>query len=334
MPDADWTILDLTKPDTTRLDSLHHPKTVQVCVRPVRSRTKPLTELSRMLRHHRITSNECSAKPRSRSMSKLDITLLLYQYLQGAVSRPAPPPNPWRGSSSSLRFKRQNVALDQIIEERLRPSRLPTALPLAQDKRVTEALNDYSFVASDGKRAEVSYGDLQRLKPGQWLNDEVINYFGSLIMKRSSSDPAACKETQEKTKIPAGANVQKSAASAASTSISTSMSTSRDVKGKGKALPTSNESEQPSSKRTGLDAYVYSSFFYSKLLESDCYQRGKIFKWTKDVSRCALYLKACADMRIGQYFRERHCSAAHQQGQHTLDNCGDQLPVQAFRVLR
>jgi sentrin-specific protease 1 len=131
----------------------------------------------------------------------------------------------------------------------------------------------------------VSNGDLQRLNPGQWLNDEVINYFGSLIMQRSGSEPASNKENQTKTKGPAGANEQKSTAS---TSVSTSMSTSQDVKGKGKALPTANESEQPSSsKGTGLDVYVYSSFFYSKLLESDCYQRGKIFKWTKDVSRYA-----------------------------------------------
>ena len=99
-----------------------------------------------------------------------------------------------------------------------------------------------------------------------------------------------------KTKGPTGANEQKSTAS---TSTSTSPSTSQDVKGKGKALP---EPEQPSSsKRTGLDTYVYSSFFYSKLLESDCYQKGKIFKWTKDVSRCTLESKGGADMKIGQY---------------------------------
>ena len=149
----------------------------------------------------------------------------------------------------------------------------------------------------------MSYGDLQRLRPSQWLNDEVINYFGSLIMQRSGSEPAiGNKENQVKTKGPAGANEQKSAAS-----------TSQDVKGKGKALPTTRESEPPSSsKSNGLNVYVYSSFFYSKLLESDCYQRGKIFKWTKDVSRCALELRDYSDMRIGQYLRERHCFAAHQ----------------------
>ena len=183
--------------------------------------------------------------------------------------------------------------IDQSIEERLRPSRLPTALPPAQEKRVTEALNDYSFVAKGCKRAEVSSADLQRLRPGQWLNDEVINYFGSLIMQRSGSETAlgGNKENQEKTQGPAGANEQKSTAS---TSSSPSTSTPQDVKGKGKALPTASESEQPSSsKRTGQDVYVYSSFFYSKLLESDCYQRGKIFKWTKDVSWCILCLKRC-----------------------------------------
>jgi sentrin-specific protease 1 len=220
------------------------------------------------------------------------------QYLRGAVSRPAPPPNPWRASSASLKFKRKNVALDQSIDSRLHPSQLPSALPPAQDKRVTEALNDHTFAAKGSKRAEVYYGDLQRLRPGQWLNDEVINYYGSLIMQRSGSEPApgGNKENQEKTKGPAGANEQKPAAS-------TSTPAPQDVKGKGKAVLPASESERPSpSKGTGLDVYVYSSFFYSKLLESDCYQRGKIFKWTKDVRwRALLFVKRYTDTGIGQH---------------------------------
>ena len=74
MPDADWTMLDLTKPDSTRLDSLHHPKTVQVCVQCLKIRINPLTELDRMLPRHRITSNECSEKPRFHSTSKLEVS--------------------------------------------------------------------------------------------------------------------------------------------------------------------------------------------------------------------------------------------------------------------
>jgi len=240
-----------------------------------------------MLRHHQITFKECSVRLKSHFMSKHDLSFQLYPILTRDVSRPAPPPNPWR--ASSLKFKRKNVALDQSIEERLHPSRLPTALPPPQDKRVTEVLNDYTFVAKGSKRAEVSHADLQRLRPGQWLNDEIINYFGSLIMQRSGSEPALSgnKENQEKTNGPAGANEQKPAA-LTSASMSTSTSTSQDVKDKGEALPTESESEQLSSSRgTGLNVYVYSSFFYSKLQESDCYQRGKIFKWTKDVSRRA-----------------------------------------------
>ena len=217
-------------------------------------------------------------------MSELSAHFYSAQYLRETVSRPAPPPNPWR-ASASLKFKRRNVALDQSIEERLHPSRLPTALPPVQDQRIAEALNDPTFAAKGSKRAEVYSADLQRLKPGQWLNDEIINYYGSLIMQRSGSEPApgGNKENQEKTEGPAGANEQKPAAS-------TSTSTSQDVKGKGKGkeLPPVSKSEQPSSsKGTPLDVYVYSSFFYSKLLESDCYQKGKIFKWTKDVSRGA-----------------------------------------------
>lgn len=34
-------------------------------------------------------------------------------------------------------------------------------------------------------REQVSDKDLARLKPAQWLNDEVINFYGALLMARS-----------------------------------------------------------------------------------------------------------------------------------------------------
>lgn len=34
-------------------------------------------------------------------------------------------------------------------------------------------------------REQVSDRDLSRLRPGQWLNDEIINFYGSMILSRS-----------------------------------------------------------------------------------------------------------------------------------------------------
>ena len=36
-------------------------------------------------------------------------------------------------------------------------------------------------------REQVSDKDLVRLRPGQWLNDEIINFYGQLIMSRSEA---------------------------------------------------------------------------------------------------------------------------------------------------
>jgi sentrin-specific protease 1 len=45
-------------------------------------------------------------------------------------------------------------------------------------------------VVSKFAREQVTDRDLSRLKPGQWLNDEIINFYGQLIMSQSD----ACKE--------------------------------------------------------------------------------------------------------------------------------------------
>ena len=143
MPDADWTMPDLTKPETTRLDSLHHPKTVQVCVQHLNIRTNSLTELNRMLARHRITSNECSAKPRSHSMSKLDVCCLtLPNTYEGLF--PDLPPLQARGGlhrpplSSSDRMPRSTRALKHGYAH-------PVS-PLRYHQRKTNALLRHSTI--------------------------------------------------------------------------------------------------------------------------------------------------------------------------------------------
>lgn len=50
--------------------------------------------------------------------------------------------------------------------------------------KVRSALQNPSFSAKC-LREEVKAPDLRRLKSGQWLNDEVINFYGALLQKRA-----------------------------------------------------------------------------------------------------------------------------------------------------
>jgi hypothetical protein len=68
----------------------------------------------------------------------------------------------------------------------MRPPPLPTALPPDADAKVTELLNK-SGVISKYAREQVNDQDIVRLKPLKWLNDEVINFYGALILGRSES---------------------------------------------------------------------------------------------------------------------------------------------------
>lgn len=38
-------------------------------------------------------------------------------------------------------------------------------------------------------RLQITDADLGRLKPGVWLNDEIINFYGQLILERSQASP-------------------------------------------------------------------------------------------------------------------------------------------------
>ncbi|CEL51718.1 hypothetical protein RSOLAG1IB_00253 [Rhizoctonia solani AG-1 IB] len=61
---------------------------------------------------------------------------------------------------------------------------LPKALSSEDLSEVTAALRKRGTVAKFA-REQVSDSDLARLKPTQWLNDEVINFYGALILARS-----------------------------------------------------------------------------------------------------------------------------------------------------
>ncbi|KZT74848.1 cysteine proteinase [Daedalea quercina L-15889] len=76
-------------------------------------------------------------------------------------------------------------ALDAEIERRIRP-KLPTSLPPEDEARV-DKLFSQKGVISKCNREQVTATDLSRLRPNQWLNDEIINFYGQMIMARAEA---------------------------------------------------------------------------------------------------------------------------------------------------
>lgn len=101
----------------------------------------------------------------------------------------SPPPKPFSPSHDRLRLSARHR--DEAIEKRLRP-KLPKVLPPDADTQV-HALLCKKGVISKVARESVNDRDLSRLLPGQWLNDEIINFYGAMILTRSESsrDPTA-----------------------------------------------------------------------------------------------------------------------------------------------
>ena len=111
---------------------------------------------------------------------------------QEALKGPKPP-KPFVPSLDQLRLA--HVAKDEAIEERLRPKRkpLPTSLP-PKDEAEVDTLFCKRGVISKCGREQVSHEDISRLRPCQWLNDEIINFYGQLIQMRaegSKENPGA-----------------------------------------------------------------------------------------------------------------------------------------------
>ncbi|KAI0085606.1 hypothetical protein BDY19DRAFT_964756 [Irpex rosettiformis] len=74
----------------------------------------------------------------------------------------------------------------QAIEDRLRPKKKPLPESLsADDEAEVNTLLCRRGVISKCVREQVSDKDIQRLRPGQWLNDEIINFYGQMLLLRS-----------------------------------------------------------------------------------------------------------------------------------------------------
>ncbi|KZP32212.1 cysteine proteinase [Athelia psychrophila] len=103
------------------------------------------------------------------------------------------PPKPWLPTFEQLQISAR--AKDEKIEQRLRPKRkpLPASLSSQDNARVDSLLKTRGVIAKHA-REQVCDKDLTRLRPSQWLNDEIMNFYGSMIMSRSEGgkeNPAA-----------------------------------------------------------------------------------------------------------------------------------------------
>ena len=83
-----------------------------------------------------------------------------------------------------LRLNR--LRIDEEIEDRLRPKRrpLPVSLPPEDDAAVDAFFRRRGVIAKCVKE-QVSNEDIMRLRPAQWLNDEIINFYGQMILSRA-----------------------------------------------------------------------------------------------------------------------------------------------------
>ena len=84
---------------------------------------------------------------------------------------------------------KKQAAADLELERRLRRPQLPATLP-PEDEANVDALFSKRGVIAKCVREQVTDKDIGRLRPRQWLNDEIINFYGQLIQLRSDE----CKE--------------------------------------------------------------------------------------------------------------------------------------------
>ncbi|SNX81671.1 related to Sentrin-specific protease 1 [Melanopsichium pennsylvanicum] len=83
------------------------------------------------------------------------------------------------------RLKREERAKAKRLRGVLGRKPLPQQLEVEQDRKATAVFSTRGRIA-DIPGASVDDKDVQKLRPGQWLNDEVINFYGNLILQRAN----------------------------------------------------------------------------------------------------------------------------------------------------
>jgi sentrin-specific protease 1 len=77
---------------------------------------------------------------------------------------------------------------DSLLEEDLKPKvpPLPRKLPPSDEDSVTALLEKRGTITKYA-RESVEDKDIIRLRPGQWLNDEIVNFYGAMLLGRSEA---------------------------------------------------------------------------------------------------------------------------------------------------
>ncbi|THH26655.1 hypothetical protein EUX98_g7530 [Antrodiella citrinella] len=108
----------------------------------------------------------------------------LRRALQKARATISSPPAPRFSGYDAIRNAQREQ--DEAIDKRIRPP-FPTSLPPKDDAEVDKYLRQRGATWKCA-REQVSDTDLTRLHPSQWLNDEIINFYGAMIMKRATEN--------------------------------------------------------------------------------------------------------------------------------------------------
>ncbi|KAH9487128.1 Sentrin-specific protease 1 [Psilocybe cubensis] len=117
------------------------------------------------------------------------------------------PPRPNIPSIDELAARKK--AKQEAIDKLLRPPPLPTSLSPEEEQQVSALLRQRGVI-SKFAREQVSDQDISRLRPGQWLNDEIINFYGAMILARSEGskeNPTSVSKDKGKAKMKAPLNV-------------------------------------------------------------------------------------------------------------------------------
>lgn len=179
---------------------------------------------------------------------------------------------------------------DALIEERIRPKRrkveslptrlkepnsfefakLPRSLLPAADSRISELQQRPQPVASVA-REQLQRADIQRLQPRQWLNDEIVNFYGAMIVERAERWTAGgdVEIARKREDIWFGAD---ELGGSMPPKLKSRLNCVNGTTRKGKEP----EHGEP------LNIHYFNTFFYAKLTGPG-YEKARLNKWTKKV---------------------------------------------------
>lgn len=133
-------------------------------------------------------------------------------------------------------------------------------------------------------REQLHKADIQRLQPRQWLNDEIINFYGGMIVERA--------ERWMKDDTPDNAQKRNQDLWFGASELGGTQPSPADVKrmngkhvtnGNGHATPSKKGKERAREYGEPVDIHYFNTFFYEKLTGTG-YAAARLNKWTKRVS--------------------------------------------------